>query len=145
MHGKAGSSVEVRDISITVTRREKVAPGTVTAPSGCGGDPNEPAYLVVDLDTLPLNRPAPAAYLLRSPQQRSARQLESDFGKSLSLPHTVAAGDFYSLFLISRTQRHDSYWRATITWWDGEETHRRSISGSSGQDLRVVPTGDDAP
>ncbi|MGP3952284.1 hypothetical protein [Streptomyces sp. 7N604] len=145
VHGNAGSSVEIRDISVTVTRREKPAPGTVTGPPGCGAGPEEPAYLVVDLDTLPLNRPVPAAYLLHSPQQKEARQLEKDMGQSLSLPHTVAAGDFYSLFLVGRTQRHDCRWRATITWWDGEKTHRRTVSDSGGRDLRVVPTGDDAP
>ncbi|MET9800421.1 hypothetical protein [Streptomyces sp. NPDC006368] len=144
VHGNAGASVEIRDISITVTRREKPAPGTVTGPPGCGAGPDEPAYLVVDLDTLPLNRPVPAAYLLRSPRQKAARQLEEDMGRSLSLPHTVAAGDFYSLFLVGRTQRQDSRWRATITWWDGEKLHRHTVSDSGGKDLRVVPTLDEA-
>ncbi|MEV6425561.1 hypothetical protein [Streptomyces sp. NPDC051662] len=145
VHGNAGSSVEIRDISVTVTRREKPAPGTVTGTPGCGAGPEEPAYLVVDLDTLPLNRPVPAAYLLRSPQQRSARQMEEDMGQSLSLPHTVAADDFYSLFLVGRAQSHDCRWRATITWWDGEKTHRSTVSDKGGRDFRVVPTGDDAP
>lgn len=145
VHGNAGSSVEIRDISVTVTRREKLAPGTVTPPPGCGAGPEEPAYLVVDLDTLPLNRPVPATYLLRSPQQKAARQLEEDMGQSLSLPHTVAADDFYSLFLVGRTKHYDCHWRATITWWDGEETHRHTVSDSGGKDLRVVPTGDDFP
>ncbi|MYW79056.1 hypothetical protein GTY38_13185, partial [Streptomyces sp. SID8369] len=54
VHGDAGSSVEVRDISVTVTRREKAAPGTVTGIPGCGSGPDEPSYLAVDLDTLPL-------------------------------------------------------------------------------------------
>ncbi len=51
VHGDAGSSVEVRDISVTVTRREKAAPGTVTGIDGCGSGPDEPSYLAVDLDT----------------------------------------------------------------------------------------------
>ncbi|MFC7968356.1 hypothetical protein [Streptomyces cinereoruber] len=145
VHGNAGSSVEIRDISVTVTRREKLAPGTVTPPSGCGAGPEKPAYLVVDLDTLPLNRPVPATYLLRSPQQKAARQLEKEMGESLILPHTVAAGDFYSLFLVGRAKRYDSHWRATITWWDGQKTHRHTVSDSGGKDLRVVPAGDNLP
>lgn len=145
VHGNAGSSVEIRDISVTVTRRVKPAHGTVTGPPGCGAGPEEPAYLVVDLDTLPLNRPVPAAYLLRSPQQKAARQMEEDMGQSLSLPHTVAADDFYSLFLVGRTQRYDCQWRATITWWDGKKIHHRTVSDSGGKELRVVPTGDDLP
>ncbi|MFE1824775.1 hypothetical protein ACFW9S_38000 [Streptomyces anulatus] len=142
VHGDAGSSVEVRDTSVTVTRREKAAPGTVTGPLGCGTGPDEPSYLAVDLDTLPLNQPVPAAYLLRSPQQKAARQLEADHGQSVSLPHTVEEGDFYSLFLIGRTERYDTRWKATITWWDGKDMHRRTLSGRDGKDLRVVPTGD---
>ncbi|MEU7332805.1 hypothetical protein [Streptomyces parvus] len=142
VHGDAGSSVEVRDISVTVTRREKAAPGTVTGIPGCGSGPDEPSYLAVDLDTLPLNQPVPAAYLLRSPQQKAARQLEADQGQSVSLPHTVEEGDFYSLFLIGRTERYDTRWKATITWWDGKDMHRRTVSGRDGKDLRVVPTGD---
>ncbi|MFD4237153.1 hypothetical protein [Streptomyces sp. NPDC058542] len=142
VHGDAGSSVEVRDISVTVTHREKGAPGTVTGIPGCGSGPDEPSYLAVDLDTLPLNQPVPAAYLLRSPQQKAARQLEADQGQSVSLPHTIDEGDFYSLFLIGRTERYDTRWKATITWWDGKDMHRRTLSGRDGKDLRVVPTGD---
>ncbi|MEU8913112.1 hypothetical protein [Streptomyces nigrescens] len=100
---------------------------------------------MVDLDTLPLNRPVPAAYLLHSPKQKTARQFEQDMGQSLSLPHTVAADDFYSLFLIGRTRRYDCQWRATIAWWDGEEVHRRTVSESGAKDLRVVPTGGNTP
>jgi hypothetical protein len=66
-------------------------------------------------------------------------------GKSLTLPHTVAAGDFYSFFLVGRAKRYDCHWRATITWWDGKKTHRHTVSDSGGKDLRVVPTGDDFP
>lgn len=135
VHGDAGSSVEVRDISVTVTHRGKAAPGTVTGPLGCGTGPDEPSYLAVDLDTLPLNQPVPAAYLLRSPQQKAARQLEAEHGKSVSLPHTVDEGDFYSLFLIGRTERYDTRWKATITWWDGKDIHRRTLSGRDGKDL----------
>ncbi|HWU06353.1 MAG TPA: hypothetical protein VN520_08210 [Streptomyces sp.] len=143
VHGNAGASVEIRDISVTVTRREELAPGTVTGPPGCGAGPDEPAYLAVDLDTLPLNRPVPAAYLLRSPQQKAARRMEEDMGTTVSLPHTVASGDFYSFFLIGHTQRYDTDWRATVTWWDGKEMHSRTVSDPGGKELRVVPTGDD--
>ncbi|MFJ4684715.1 hypothetical protein [Streptomyces sp. NPDC088789] len=144
VHGSSGSSVEIRDISITVTRRERLAKGTVTGWPGCGSGPELHSYLAVDLDTLPLNRAVPAAYLLRSPQQEGARQLEKEMGKSLSLPHTVAAGDFFSFFLVGRTKSYDSHWKATITWWDGKKVQRHTVSDGS-KSLRVVPTGDSTP
>lgn len=116
----------------------------MTGPPGCGQGPDEPSCLVVDLDTLPLNRAVPAAYLLRSPQQKAARKLEGDMGQSLRLPRTVASDDFFTFHLIGRAQRADTRWQATITWWDGEKTHQHKVSDTSG-DLRLVPTGDNFP
>ncbi|MFI8817605.1 MULTISPECIES: hypothetical protein [unclassified Streptomyces] len=144
VHGSSGSSVEIRDISVTVTGREKLAKGTVTGLPGCGSGPDLPTYLAVDLDTLPLNRAVPASYLLRSPQQQGARQLEKGMGQSLTLPRTVSAGDFFSFSLIGRTKSYDCDWTATITWWDGKKIQRQTVSDGS-KSLRVVPTGDTIP
>lgn len=137
MRGNAAAAVEIRDVSITVTRRTKPLAGKVSPPPGCGG-PDLPEVLYVDLDTLPLNRAVPGSYLMSSPQQAQAREDTRAYNgrEPMRLPRSITMKQAYSLMLVGRTQRYYSEWKATVTWWDGEETHTSAID-NDGAPFRV--------
>ncbi|MGP3971448.1 hypothetical protein [Streptomyces sp. 6N223] len=135
--------IEIRDLTITVVRRDDPVPGTFQPGGGCGGegDDAEPRYLVVDLDTLPLHEEVPVTYLQGSEQQREAREAAEQAGRALTLPYEVSAGGYYSFFLVGRSALHDCDWYATLTWWDGVETHRDVID-DDGRPFRVTGSGE---
>jgi hypothetical protein len=138
VRGNAGKAVQIRDVSITVTRRDKPLAGTVTEPMGCGGNTG-PQILFVDLDTLPLNRPVPGRYLQNSPQQEDARKAAKEYARdrsAMSLPLTITTGNVYDLLLVGRTKSHYCEWKATLTWWDGEQVHKTAID-NDGAPFRV--------
>ncbi|TGA83950.1 hypothetical protein [Streptomyces sp. MZ04] len=136
LRGNADKAVEIRDLSLNVTRRGRPVAGTPPRVMGCGG-PESPERMMVDLDTLPVGRDIPVSYLQRSPHQRAARKAATEYGGELiTLPRQVTTDTFYRFELIARTQRFDSEWTATITWWDGEEVHHDRID-NSGRAFRV--------
>ncbi|MEW1698148.1 hypothetical protein [Streptomyces sp. NPDC091278] len=138
LRGALEEAVAVRDISISVTGRSAPVRGTVTRGGGCGGE-DDPEYLVVDLDGLPLNQQVPVSYLQRSPQQSGARKAAAEMGRPLTLPRQVTRTSIYSFFLTGRTAKYDTTWVATITWWDGEKEHTQRID-DQGRPLRVSPS-----
>lgn len=135
IRGNVDKAVAIRDISITVVERARPAAGTHMPGGGCGGL-DEPEYLVVDLDSLPVKTSVPVSYLQGSTQQSSARKAAEKLGKSVSLPKQVTADGIYFFFLTGRTQSHDTRWIATVTWWDGEKEHTDRIN-HHGKPFRV--------
>ncbi|TDD98076.1 hypothetical protein [Jiangella asiatica] len=138
----ADEAIEIRDISITVMDRRDPVAGTTFGPLSCGGEDetDEPDYLVVDLDTLPLGREVPASYLQQSDQQAAAREEAERLGEGIQLPLVVRPDDFYSFTLVGRTMAHDTDWQATITWWDGQTVHT-DVLDDDGAPLRVSAAG----
>lgn len=137
VRGNDNKAVQLRELSIEVLSRGRPLPGQPAPPARCGG-PGPPQIFVVDLDTLPLNRPVPSRYLLTSPQQSAAREEAKRQGRpNLNLPTSVTTSDVFDLLIIGRTQRHYTEWRATLTWWDGEKEHSTTID-NDGRPLRVT-------
>jgi hypothetical protein len=137
------SPIELRDLTITVLSRTDPVTGEQSKAQGCGGneDPaDEPDFVVVDLDTLPVGTDVPIGYLQDSDQQAAARQLADDEGEQITLPRTVDAQDFYSFTLIGRSMAYDTEWRAEITWWDGERVHT-DVLDNDGRPFRVTAPG----
>ncbi|MFJ7156153.1 hypothetical protein ACIQUQ_14550 [Streptomyces sp. NPDC101118] len=137
VRGNSDRPVQLRDITITVLRRDAPLPGSPTPSLNCGGQ-FDPDVLVVDLDTLPVGRPVPVRHLQTSPQQRAAREAAKsrNSGKEISLPVEITDRTYYNLFAAGRSQAHYTEWRATLTWWDGEEEHQTDI-GDDGRPFRV--------
>lgn len=138
----ADRAVEIRDITITVLRRDEPVAGPTAGPLACGSGEivDEPDYIVVDLDTLPLGRDVPVSYLQQSDQQAAAIDRANQLGEAIQLPRTVEPDDFYNFSLVGRTAAHDTDWQATITWWDGEELHHDRLD-DDGSPFRVSAAG----
>lgn len=137
VRGNADKAVVIRDISISVLSRGDPARGTYLEGGGCGGgDGEEPEFLVVDLDTLPLRQGVPVSYLQNSESQKDARKAGATMGKRIALPRQVTTDGSYSFFLTGRTLRYDCTWIATVTWWDGEQEHTDRID-NDGRPFRV--------
>ncbi|WP_185993909.1 hypothetical protein, partial [Streptomyces benahoarensis] len=137
IRGNLGKAVQLRDLSITVLKRGAALPGTNQPTVDCGGD-GPPELFYVDLDTLPVNHPVSASYLMTSPHQAAARKAAAQYTrKPMRLPVTVSTSSVYDLKLIGRSQSHYVEWRATLTWWDGEETHTTTLD-NDGQPFRVT-------
>ena len=134
--------IEIRDVSITVLSRAAPVAGGQAGPGGCGGEQpeDEPDFIVVDLDTLPVGGEVPVTYLQQSDQQGAARAEVDDLGEQITLPRTVGAADFYSFTLIGRSAAYDIEWQATITWWDGEQVHT-DVVDDDGKPFRVTAPG----
>ncbi|MFF9842631.1 hypothetical protein [Streptomyces sp. NPDC013740] len=135
VRGNVDKAAVIRDISLTVVGRSRPVAGEFVRGGGCGAE-DDPEYLVVDLDTLPLNRAVPVSYLQHSPQQKAAKAAAAELGKPISLPKQVTTDGIYSFFLTGRSQKYDTRWVATVTWWDGEEDHVERID-NSGKPFRV--------
>lgn len=137
MRGNTAKAVQIRDLSITVTRRKRPVAGAVVPPAGCGGGPS-PETLFVDLDSLPVGRAVSGEYLLTSPHQKKARKASAEYNnrKPMSLHRDITMNGTYNLLLVGRTQRHYTEWKATVTWWDGKATHRTTIE-NDGAPFRV--------
>ncbi|SEE81256.1 hypothetical protein [Jiangella alba] len=133
------SPIEIRDLSITVLSRTDPATGGAVGPGGCGGGEidDEPDFVVVDLDTLPVGAEVPVSYLQTSAQQAEARALADELGEQITLPRTLPAQDYYSFTLVGRTVAYDTEWQATITWWDGEKIHT-DVLDDDGRPFRVT-------
>lgn len=140
LRGTIDGAVEIRDISISVDRRDPPVQGTQPEGIGCGGPDEGPEYLVVDLDTLPLGREVSASYLQQSEQQSNARETGEVLGGPLRIPRQVTSDDIYSFEIIGRSQRYDCDWHATVTWWDGEEVRQDTID-NDGRPFRVSAAG----
>ncbi|MFJ6573915.1 hypothetical protein ACIQNU_41630 [Streptomyces sp. NPDC091292] len=140
VRGNADKAVVIRDLTLTVVRRDTPAQGSFFRGGGCGGG-EEPEFLVADLDTLPLNQEVPVSYLRRSPTQKAAREAAEAMGKPVSLPRQVTTDGTYSFSLAGRTQRYDVEWFATVTWWDGEEVRQQRID-NDGRPFRVSAAGE---
>ncbi|MFM9368213.1 hypothetical protein [Streptomyces sp. Da 82-17] len=138
VRGNMNKAVQLRDVSITVTKRHQ--PGALAAAEEgeCGGGSDrKQQVLVVDLDTLPVGQPVSGQYLLTSPHQKAARKAAAEFGRPLlDLPTDVTTSSVYDLVLTGRTQHYTTEWRATLTWWDGKETHTTTID-NEGRPFRV--------
>ncbi|WP_116948658.1 hypothetical protein [Jiangella endophytica] len=136
----AEAPIEVRDLTITVLSRTDPVTGEQSRAQGCGGEPDdgdEPDFVVVDLDTLPIGTDVPIGYLQGSDQQAQARAEADLLGEQITLPRTVGAQDFYSFTLVGRSAGHDTEWRATVTWWDGEQVHT-DVLDNDGAPFRVT-------
>ncbi|RIQ20539.1 hypothetical protein [Jiangella rhizosphaerae] len=131
--------IELRDLTITVLSRTDPAAGEESTAQGCGGeaDDDEPDFVVVDLDTLPVGTEVPIGYLQGSDQQQAARAEADRLGEQITLPRTVDARDFYSFTLVGRSTAYDTEWQATITWWDGERVHT-DVLDDDGEPFRVT-------
>ncbi|MFF9477982.1 hypothetical protein [Streptomyces sp. NPDC014733] len=139
IRGNLGKAVQLRDLSITVLKRGAPLPGTTQPTVDCGGD-GPPELFYVDLDTLPVNHPVSASYLATSPHQAAAREAAARYSrdrKPMRLPVTVSTSSVYDLKLVGRSQAHYVEWQATLTWWDGEETHTTTLD-NDGQPFRVT-------
>ncbi|MGW1836472.1 hypothetical protein [Streptomyces sp. NPDC002067] len=138
IRGNTGPSVQLRDLSVTVLRRTAPLPGTTQPTVDCGGGPG-PEIFTVDLDTLPVNRPVSSRYLQNSPHQKgAARELGSRYDREpMRLPVTVSTSEVYDLLVVGRSQARYVEWKATLTWWDGEETHTTTLD-NDGTPFRVT-------
>lgn len=136
VRGNANAAVSIRELSITVVRREDPVAGRLDPAGPCGGPGDDSEHLVVDLDTLPMGKAVPVRYLQQSPRQKEARGKAAELGNPMTLPHEVTTDDFYSFSLTGRTQQYDCAWYATLTWWDGQEVHHDRID-DDGRPFRV--------
>ncbi|MER5362638.1 hypothetical protein [Streptomyces sp. NPDC002785] len=138
VRGNAEKAAVLRDVTITVLRRETLPAGLRAAPKqrGCGGAPR-PEAVGVNLDLLAVGRPVSVTTLAGKPGQRAAAKEAADYGDPVALPHTLTADDVYSLFLIGMTERFDCSWQATFSWWDGEES-RETVVNNEGRPFRVI-------
>ncbi|RSS64131.1 hypothetical protein EF912_02460 [Streptomyces sp. WAC07061] len=124
-------SVQLRDVTITVTRRTEPLPGTYMRRVPCGDSFDVGLY--VDLDTLPVGLPVSYRYLQSSPQQAAARaEAAKTNAKDLSLPHTLSKDTYLSMVLTGRSLAHYTEWHATLTWWDGEAVRTTDIKNGTG-------------
>lgn len=129
-------SVQLRDISITVTARAAPLPGRLAPQIACGDSFNEGLY--VDLDTLPVGLPVSYQHLQSSPQQAAARAEAAKHNDGdISLPYTFSKESFLSLVITGRSLAHYTEWHATLTWWDGEEARTTEVS-NGGRPFRVT-------
>lgn len=132
--------IQLQDLTITVLSRTDPVTGQQSKAQGCGGDPDdrdEPDFVVVDLDTLPVGTEVPIDHLQQSDQQQAARAAADDLGEQITLPLTVDAQDFYSFTLVGRSAAYDTEWQATIRWWDGERLHT-DLLNDDGAPFRVT-------
>ncbi|WP_432095537.1 hypothetical protein [Streptomyces sp. bgisy100] len=123
LRGNTDKAAQLRDVTVTVVRRDPLPKGVRpdVRTLGCGiGE--EPRAAGVNLDRLAVGRPVSLSALHGKPGQRPAAKEALDWGKPVSLPHSLNSGEIYSLFLLGRTESYDVRWKATLTWWDGEKT-----------------------
>ncbi|WP_406054475.1 hypothetical protein OG462_03955 [Streptomyces sp. NBC_01077] len=141
--GNTGRSVQLRDISITVTRRTAPLPGTLAPRIPCGDSFNVGLY--VDLDTLPVGLPVSYRHLQSSPQQGAARAEAAKLnGEDISLPYDLSDDSFFAMVLTGRSLAHYTEWHATLTWWDGDALHTTDITNGKGP-FRVSATASGPP
>ncbi|MEU6115913.1 hypothetical protein ABZ840_15480 [Streptomyces sp. NPDC047117] len=137
IRGNLDKAVQIRDLTLTITRRAEPTAGRVAPHVVCGGNGIQEVF-AVDLDTLPVGRPVSSGYLLTSPHQEAARQTEKQADRhGLRLPKSIGTSDVYDLLITGRTRSHYTEWRATLTWWDGETLHRTTID-NDGRPFRVT-------
>ncbi|MCX4679255.1 hypothetical protein OG413_28835 [Streptomyces sp. NBC_01433] len=124
LRGNTDKAAQLRDVTITVVSRDPLPTGVRpdVRTLGCGNGEEPPQAAGINLDLLAVGRPVSLSALRGKPGQRAAAKEALDWGKPVSLPHSLNSGEVYSLFLLGRTENYDVRWKATLTWWDGEKT-----------------------
>ncbi|GAA2397529.1 hypothetical protein GCM10010420_24450 [Streptomyces glaucosporus] len=119
--GDSRRTVRLLSVEVTVTGRSAPLDGPVVSPGDCPASPPPLAPVIaVDLDDLPLGRAVSAA-----PHA------------GVDLPRDVAPGESLTLRLSGSTRRHVCDWTATLRWWDGTGTRKRTID-HRGRPFRVT-------
>ncbi|MGW1666418.1 hypothetical protein [Streptomyces microflavus] len=146
LRGNTDKAAQLRDVTITVVRRDPLPQGVIpdVRTLGCGIGEEPPEAAGVNLDLLAVGRPVSLNALSGKPGQRAAAKEALDWGKPVSLPHSLNSGEVYSLYLLGRTEAYDVRWKATLTWWDGEKTKTAELD-NGGRPFRVMADPGKAP
>ncbi|MBM7442419.1 hypothetical protein [Streptomyces sp. HB132] len=139
LRGNTDKAAQLRDVTVTVVRRDPLPEGVrpEVRTLGCGNGEEPPQAAGINLDLLAVGRPVSLSALRGKPGQRAAAEEALDWGKPVTLPHSLDSGAVYSLFLLGRTESYDVSWKATLTWWDGEKTKSVDLD-NDGRPFRVM-------
>ncbi|MFJ8751944.1 hypothetical protein ACIREO_21825 [Streptomyces sp. NPDC102441] len=146
LRGNSGMAAQLRDITVTVVRRDPIPAGSRSDPRtpGCGDGSLPPEAAGVNLDELAVGRPVSVIDILGKPTQQTAAKEALDWGTPVVLPRTLTSDAVYTLWFLGRTDRWDTSWKATLTWWDGKRTQTVQLD-DHGSPFRVMATAPRTP
>lgn len=146
LRGNAGMAAQLRDITVTVVRRDPIPAGSRSNPRepGCGNGSLPPEAAGVNLDELAVGRAVSLIDILGKPTQRTAAEEALNWGVPVVLPRTLTSDTVYTLWFLGRTDRWDTSWKASLTWWDGQKAQTVQLD-DQGSPFRVMATASRTP